>query len=127
MDTQALNIAANSGMDSSYLMEKKFEFMIESSNKRLISELNALKDAIGRLNSEIADLRKQVNGIQQMPSSAAPVFENSNATNEDAQYKPRTSGAEARNDRAVKPRFGDYEPKDVPIEKFFYFGDKPKR
>ena len=125
MAEQTLKIVPNSEMDNSYLLEKKFEFMIESSSKRLINELSALKDAIGRLNSEIADLRKQVNGMQKQAPAAA-VFENSNAgAQEDSQQRARNSGAaEARNNGAVKPRFGDYEPKDVPIEKFFYFGNK---
>ena len=29
-----------------------------------------------------------------------------------------------KSDDKPKPRFGDYEPKDVAIDKFFYFGNK---
>ena len=33
------------------------------------------------------------------------------------------SGAE-KNADPIRPRYGDYEPKDVSIDKFFYFGRK---
>ena len=139
-----LGMAAGSQMDNSYLMEKKFELMIDSNNKKLVNEINALKGAVSSLNIEIASLRKQVNDMQTSPvaPAAAPVFERDNnnvAVNQDAQP------AQARNSAAtgpvrgswsaetargrgesIKPRFGDYTPEDVPVEKFFYFGNKKR-
>ena len=46
MGDQILGMATGSQMDNSYLMEKKFEFMIDSSNKKLVNEINALKGVL---------------------------------------------------------------------------------
>ena len=130
MGDQILGMATGSQMDNSYLMEKKFEFMIDSSNKKLVNEINALKGTFSSLNMEIASLRKQIDGIQKT-APAAPVFESNNtASQEEILPAPVRSSAPAETARGrgepIKPRFGDYTPEDVPVEKFFYFGNKKK-
>ena len=118
MENQTLGMAANSQMDNSYLQEKKFEFMIESSNKRIANELAILKSAISKLDGEIVDLKRQLNSAQRADTTDSENTNNNTAASRaDAQTK-------AKDNRAPKPRYGEYEPDDVPIEKFFYFGNK---
>ncbi|MFH0867718.1 MAG: hypothetical protein V1831_00215 [Candidatus Woesearchaeota archaeon] len=107
-------------LNDSYLMEKKFELMIESINKRVANELNALKNMICNINSEVAEIKKQLNNVQK---ASPAVFENSNNSNS----KVANVQLKSRDNVAVKPRYGDYAPEDVPIEKFFYFGNKKIR
>lgn len=107
----------NTPLNDSYLMEKKFEFMLESINKKVANELNALKNMIGSINSEVTEIKKQLNGVQR---AAPAVFENSNSVSNQG----RDTQARGQDNRAIKPRYGDYAPEDVPIEKFFYFGNK---
>ena len=107
----------NTPLNDSYLMEKKFEFMLESINKKVANELNSLKNMIGSINSEVTEIKKQLNNAQK---AAPAVFENSNNSNNNG----GNAQARARDNGTVKPRFGDYAPEDVPIEKFFYFGNK---
>ena len=38
--------------------------------------------------------------------------------------KEEFQSGSAKNSEPIKPRYGDYEPKDVSIDKFFYFGRK---
>ena len=107
----------NTSLNDSYLVEKKFEFMLESINKKIANELNTLKNMIGSINSEVTEIKKQLNGTQR---AAPEVFENSNSVSNQGRDTP----ARGQDNRAIKPRFGDYSPEDVPIEKFFYFGNK---
>ena len=130
MGEQILGMASSTQMDSSYLMEKKFEFMIESSNKKLVNEISTLKSTVSSLNIEIASLRKQIEDIQKAPVTS--VFEGNNAARpEEVRQVPVRSNASPEiakgRGEPLKPRFGDYTPEDVPVEKFFYFGNKGKR
>lgn len=107
----------NAPLNDSYLMEKKFEFMLEAINKKVANELNSLKTIISSINSEVTEIKKQLNGVQR---AAPAVFENSNNVNNQGS----NTQARGRSNEPVKPRFGDYTPEDVPIGKFFYFGNK---
>ena len=116
--------------------QKRFELMIEMATKKLQQEMLSLKEHINSLNSEIGSLKSQVNRLQFQPQNAAP--RNNDKADESVQKKTVEivdcrpegerkqefrSGAE-RNAEPVRPRYGDYEPKDVSIDKFFYFGRK---
>lgn len=130
MGEQILGMAGSPQMDNSYLMEKKFEFMIESSNKKIVNEINSLKSTVSSLNIEIASLRKQIDDIQKT-APVTLVFEGNNAEGpKEARQAPvRNSAAETAKgkEEPIKPRYGDYTPEDVPVEKFFYFGNKSKK
>jgi len=126
--------------------QKRFELMIEMATKKLQQEMQALKDHVVSLNSEIGSLKSQVSRIQFQPQQAHPVQrtlveqqENQDIQQQGMQPKKDVkivdcrphderhaefqSGA-AKNAEPVRPRYGDYEPKDVSIDKFFYFGRK---
>ena len=124
--------------------QKRFELMIEMATKKLQQEVNSLKEYISSLNSEIGSLKSQISRLQFQPQQAHPVqrtltepqtqVESLNiqakkdvkiidCRPENERHNDFKSGSE-KNAEPVRPRYGDYEPKDVSIDKFFYFGRK---
>ena len=122
--------------------QKRFGLMIEMATKKLQQEVQGLKEYVSSLNSEIGSLKSQMSRMQFQPQQHAvqrtlseqPQFEQQDMQQkkeikivdcrpENERHGEFQSGA-ARNTEPVKPRYGDYEPKDVSIDKFFYFGRK---
>ncbi|MBI2541205.1 hypothetical protein HYV80_00655 [Candidatus Woesearchaeota archaeon] len=118
--------------------QRRFELMIEMATKKLQQEVAALNEHMASLNAEMGSLKSQVSRMQFQPQTHA-VQRTLTAENEDTQPKKEVkivdcrpeaerkqefkSGA-ARNSEPIKPRYGDYQPDDVSIDKFFYFGRK---
>lgn len=121
--------------------QKRFELMVEMATKKLQQEIQAMKEHISSLNSEIGSLKSQVSRIQFQPqqSHQRTLVESNESQPVQAEGKKDVkivdcrpheerheqfqSGA-AKNAEPIRPRYGDYEPKDVSIDKFFYFGRK---
>ena len=132
--------------------QKRMEIMIDMATKKLHAEMNAMKEHISSLNSEIGSLKSQVNRLQFQPAPApkrvvreyveeTPQAEEQHVQTQEPQAQPKrevkivdcrpdadkkeefVSGA-AKNAEPVRPRFGDYKSQDVSIDKFFYFGRK---
>ena len=118
--------------------QKRFELMIEMATKKLQQEIAALKEHIISLNSELGSLKSQVSRMQFQPQGHAvqrTLVDSQESLQpkkdvkivycrpENERKEDFKSGA-AKNAEPVKPRYGDYEPKDVSIDKFFYFGRK---
>ena len=125
--------------------QKRFELMVEMATKKLQQEIESLKVAFNSLNGELNSMKSQVSRMQftpQQPSHHAsrpvsdeqPVFEEQSVSAkkdvkivdcrpDDERKSDFKSGAE-RNSEPIRPRYGDYESKDVSIDKFFYFGRK---
>ena len=121
---------------------KRFELMVEMATKKLQQEINLLKETLCSQAGEINSLKSQISRLQFQPQQSHPVqktlFE---PQHESQNIQPRKevkivdcrpqeerkeefqSGA-AKNAEPIRPRYGDYEPKDVSIDKFFYFGRK---
>ena len=120
---------------------KRFELMVDMATKKLQQEIAALKEYTSSLNKEIGSLKSQVSRMQfqpQQPHSVqrtlAEQNENQNiqAKNEvkivdcrpeNEKHEEFQSGS-AKNAEPIRPRYGNYNPDDVSIEKFFYFGRK---
>ena len=122
--------------------QKRFELIIEMATKKLQQEINILKETVCSQAGEINSLKSQVSRLQFQPPQKHTVQTTLGEPQQESQtIQPRKevkivdcrpqderkeefqSGA-ARNAEPVKPRYGDYEPKDVSIDKFFYFGRK---
>ncbi len=118
--------------------QKRFELMIDMATKKLQQEIAALKDQITSLNSEIGSLKSQVTRLQFQPQAKEVQTKLQNQQGKIQQKKEVEiidcrpveerkeefkSGA-AKNSEPLKPRYGDYQPEDVSIDKFFYFGRK---
>ena len=127
--------------------QKRFELMVEMATKKLQQEISALKEQMLSLNSEMGSLKSQISRIQFQPQQAHPVqktlFDSnqnqSEQQNQNSQPKKEVKivdcrpdnerhnefqSGSAKNAEPVRPRYGDYQPQDVSIEKFFYFGRK---
>ena len=122
--------------------QKRFELMIDMATKKMQQEMNALKEQIGSLNSEIGSLKSQISRIQFQPQQRAvqttlseqQQFQTQNVQQKkdvkivdcrpEGDRKEEFQSGASKNAEPVRPRYGDYEPKDVSIDKFFYFGRK---
>ena len=124
--------------------QKRFELMIEIATKKLQQEVAVLKEQLGSVHSELGSLKSQVSRIQFQPQhtvqrtlvadgESPSIHSEPQAQKKDVKivdcrpdgekHGDFVSGA-AKNAEPVRPRYGDYEPKDVSIDKFFYFGRK---
>ena len=129
--------------------QRRFELMVEMSTKKLQQEIAALKEYVSSLNNEIGSLKSQVSRLQFQPPQQAHTIQRTLADPEplahvqqaqqDVQPKKEVkifdcrpenekhaefqSGA-AKNAEPIRPRYGNYNPEDVSIDKFFYFGRK---
>ena len=106
-----------------YFIQKQFEFMIDSNNKKVAKEMANMQAIINKLNEEIDTLKKNIDSIRTRPVEFSTV--QPRETHQNIQQNIQASApSNGRNEEPLKPRFGDYTPEDVPIGKFFYFGNK---
>ena len=122
--------------------QKRFELMIDMATKKLQQEIHGLKELVTSLNSEIGSIKSQVSRMQFPPQQSHNVQKTlvePQQRNEQSQprkevkivdcrpeneRKEQFQSGSAKNSEPIKPRFGDYQPEDVSIDKFFYFGRK---
>ena len=121
--------------------QKRFELMIEMATKKLQQEVNLLKENLCSMAGEINSVKSQISRLQFQPPQhtvqktlAEPQPESQNIQTKkevkivdcrpDHEKKEEFKSGAERNSEPVRPRYGDYEPKDVSIDKFFYFGRK---
>jgi len=122
--------------------QKRFELIIEMTTKKLQQEINTLKETVCSQAGEINSLKNQISRLQFQPQQSRPIQRTLVETQHEAQSmqpkkevkivdcRPEDERHEnfqsraAKNAEPARPRYGDYEPKDVSIEKFFYFGRK---
>lgn len=108
--------------DKFLLMERKYELAIEKIKEELSQQIKSLNDQIVSLNSEINDLRVKLDSVKSIQVNKIEpqqrlVVEPSPAVVEKVVEK---------NDQSQQqhPRQGNFKSEDVPIEKYFYFGNK---
>ena len=111
---------------------KRIELMVDMAAKKLQSEISSLKETMCSMAGEINSLKSQINRLQFQPqihpvqrTLVEPQQENIKKEVKIVDCRPEEerkadfkSGAE-KNSEPVRPRYGDYEPKDVSIDKFF--------
>lgn len=110
--------------------------MVEMATKKLQQEIQLLKEHISSLSSELGSLKSQVSRLQFQPQHSVQkklVEEQSAKPRKEVEIvdcrpegerKEEFKSGAARNSEPIKPRYGDYQPDDVSIDKFFYFGRK---
>ena len=122
------NISNGSNMDD-YMLEKKFEIMLDMNNKKIANEISKLSSMINSLNEEIASIKRGLSrGATAEASRQNPA--KSAVADEPSEYITReipSNSVRPKSNDDVKPRYGDYNPEDVAISKIFYFGNKKPR
>lgn len=121
--------------------QRRFELMVEMATKKLQQEIQGLKEHISSLSSEMGSLKSQVNRLQFQPQQSHHISTSEQHANYEEQAPQKKEvkivdcrpegerreefqGGSAKNSEPIRPRYGDYESKDVSIDKFFYFGRK---
>ena len=105
-----------------FLLHKQIEIMIDGNNKKIAAEFNSMQAMIDRLSEELQDVKRKMNESRPRPEPVVmqqtevrnvepvPIISNSH---------PESPGFDIKKSR---PRTGDYQPSDVAVDKFFYFG-----
>jgi len=104
-----LNIKEPQQDNSLFLMEKRFEVILEISNKKLVKEVSELRESIGKLEDEIKLLRSSPKLPQIIQTNA-----NLQSTNNPSEKKISNNSSSSQ----------EINPADISIEKYFYFGKK---
>ena len=137
----------NSGMSDNSFFERRIEMIIDTNNKKILNEINALKAVVVKINEDMAELRRNITNM----SISAPVHSSRQETYETSSFEEQRqtvheppkrpvpimgppsllreqsaqqSGAAANSQTQNRPRYGDYKSEDVSVEKFFSFGSK---
>ncbi len=101
--------------DKFLLMERKYELAIEQLKEEFSQQIVALNSQINSLTAEVSSLRIKLDDVKSVPVS-----------NPEPQQKlvvevpPPPASAEKKE----HPRQGSFKSEDVPIDKYFYFGNK---
>ena len=125
--------------------QKRFELMVEMATKKLQGEIMSVKETLCSMAGEINSLKSQISRLQFPPQARTVQKTLGETQNEwqaaqiysqpkkdvkivdcrpDEERKQEFVSGSAKNAEPIRPRYGDYEPKDVSIDKFFYFGRK---
>ncbi|HII16387.1 TPA: hypothetical protein HA361_00585 [Candidatus Woesearchaeota archaeon] len=114
----ALSAFASPAMGGdTYLFQKQMEVMIETMRKKNAEDVASLQKAVARLEGDIAGIRQS---ISLQPRQQGQARQEQQMLSIPPQQVQQVS---AKHDAAPnRPRYGDYKPGDVSIEKFFYCG-----
>lgn len=128
MESVLLNNGLKSPNMDDFFVQKAVEVMVDMKTKKLAKEMDSMKEAMNRLSEEIQSIKQGM--VSRAPVSQGSLAEvkESNESNNTAQeikdsHSTRVINAKS-NEQAPKPRFGDYKPGDIDINKFFYCGGK---
>ena len=108
MNQQTLNGMPGSNFNNSYLMEKKFEVMLDTTNRRLIAEITKIKEALASLQDDVNKLK-----------TGYAKDSRTEIQRQNIAVSPGESGT-----RIIRPGYDDINPEDVSVEKMFYFGNR---
>ena len=107
-----------------YLLEKKFEIMLDTNNKKfknefenLKNELESLKGIINRLNVDMQQIRKEIDNNGNSIS-------NHSINNVRSEHIEKELEEVPKEKPKMHPRCGNFTSDDVSVNKFFYFGNK---
>lgn len=119
-------------MGDNYLMQKQMEMMIETSNKKLVAELNDLKSGLIQLNDEIQEMKRQMKNMRaeaaeapaprQQYSQPAPQQSHSPPPQADPSVKRQPTRDQEMAQTNNRPKFTDFTEEEVSINSVFYAG-----
>jgi len=110
-------------MEQDYFVQERVNLMVEMANKKVMQEIELIRNTVIQLENEIISLRRQAsNGhsvkmeepklvVEEKPVEVQPI--DTPIQQDVPKRAPETEG---------QPRFGKYTSEDVSMDKFFYFG-----
>ena len=107
-----LNIQEPQQDNNLFLLEKRFEVMLDISSKKLIKEISELKECMRKLEEEIKVLKATPKVVQSVQS---------NNLNSNGQIAPSISNERKSPNNSVS---NEVNPQEISIQKYFYFGKK---
>lgn len=113
MSTADLSQPQPSDLDA-YFLQRRMEMMIETQGKKFAAEFTGIRETIGRLNGEIAEIKRCLAVAREKPAVQLPQEETPVADGRQNEKPPLQQ----------RPRYSDTKPEEVSIDKFFYFGSK---
>ena len=105
--------------------QRRMELMIDMATKKLLAEIQQLKQSMQKLETEVADLRKR--GTVMSVSSASPQAVLQSAPQRPVSGSGMNDFSPQKKVSADVPRYGHYTSEDVSVEKFFNFGSGGRR
>lgn len=114
---EGLKLGGSTESSDSLFLQKKVELMIDANNKRVANELEKIKNMVNRLNDDVCEIKKKFRDNSLMPKQEPAITKHHVERNQNDTIN-------ARNSEPQKPRYGEYKPEDVSVNKFFYFGNK---
>jgi len=94
---------------------EQYILMLERNNRKIMEEVQNVKQEISKILKEFEQIKKQINRPQEMPKEQAIDAKPAKKTKKQTQLKTK---------KQSNPRQGEFTPEDVSIEKMFYFGNK---
>ncbi len=100
-------------------LEKKYKLLLEQNNNKFADEISIVKDAVNSLIGEMNSLKSKVERQESLKNQPSNEEKQSKEQNEKIEIQEKADDKSNSN-----PRYGNINPDDVSIEKFFYFGVK---
>ena len=98
------------------LLEQRYKFMLHSQNQKFSEEINALKNTLASVSSELIELKRKFNEHKQ------EIKTNQEELKPEETQQKITETEEKKETKEVDLK--NLKSEDVSIEKFFYFGKK---
>jgi|SRR3989344_8893486 len=99
--------------EDNYLMQKKFDIVIDANNKKIFNEMNKIIAMVNRLDEEINSIKRRLD--------ERPVLRTEHV---ETQKEGQTQLKKESDSQPQRPKPGDYSPEEVAVDKIFYFGKK---
>lgn len=111
----------NMALENDEMLARKIEIMLEMQGKKLLAELQGVREEVAALREEMAALKELANKAAFAPAARAPASQ--------ADPQPATQAPPPEKAASSKPKQEAIDrngiaPADVSIEKIFYCGQK---
>jgi TolA-binding protein len=110
-----------SEQESSYLLDKKIEYLINMKTGKLQSQLEQANSRLAEMEQTISTLK---NKVQRLNSGVAVQQTLMPGSSNNFSQSPSTGKKEVKKEETTNSRTGNFSTDDVSIEKMFYFGNK---
>lgn len=97
-------------VQGSAIIESRVNLLLDMNNKKIETQFQTMKDTISVLAMELEKMKFELKKFQDSKQKVVQVVQETQKT--------------IKEEKAMHPRQGNYQPGDVAIDKMFYFGHK---